>query len=49
MGRRSDYFKQVMERYPTSPYIERSRYAAADIYESFGRKKEAIALYIEHH
>jgi soluble lytic murein transglycosylase len=34
-----------MERYPTSPYIERSRYAAADIYESFGRKQEAIALY----
>src|SRR4029450_9679611 len=41
-----DYFRQVMERYPTSPYIERSRYAAADIYESFGRKQEAIALYM---
>src|SRR5215510_13648514 len=40
-----NYFRQVMERYPTSPYIERSRYAAADIYESFGRKQEAIALY----
>ena len=35
-----------MERYSTSPYIERSRYAAADIYESFGRKQEAIALYL---
>ena len=45
-GQALDYFKQVMDRYPTSPYIERSRYAAADIYESFGRKKEAIALYI---
>ena len=40
-----NYFRQVMERYTTSPYIERSRYAAADIYESFGRKQEAIALY----
>ena len=40
-----NYFRQVMDRYPTSPYIERSRYAAADIHESFGRKKEAIALY----
>src|SRR4029434_2214077 len=38
-------FCQVMERYPTSPYIERSRYATADIYESFGRKQEAMALY----
>ncbi len=40
-----NYFRQVMERYPTGPYIERSRYAAADIHESFGRKQEAIALY----
>src|SRR5262245_37986312 len=41
-----NYFRQVMERYPTSPYIERSRYATADIYESFGRKQEAIGLYM---
>jgi soluble lytic murein transglycosylase len=39
------YFKHVIERHPTSPYVERSRYAAADIYESFGQKQEAIALY----
>jgi soluble lytic murein transglycosylase-like protein/TolA-binding protein len=40
-----DYFERVIEQYPTSPYVERSRYAAADIEESFGRKQEAIALY----
>src|SRR4029434_2959371 len=41
-----DYFRHVSERDRTSAYIERSRYAAADIYESFGRKQEAIALYM---
>jgi len=40
-----DYFKQVIERHATSPYVERSRYATADIYESFGQKQEAISLY----
>src|SRR5712692_3283749 len=40
-----EYFKQVMERYPTSAFIDKARYAAADIYEWLGKKDEAIALY----
>lgn len=40
-----DYFKLVIEKYPTSLYVDRARYAAADIHEYFGRKEEAIELY----
>jgi soluble lytic murein transglycosylase len=39
------YFQQIIERYPTSPYLERARFAAADIHEWLGRKPEAISLY----
>jgi soluble lytic murein transglycosylase len=40
-----DYFRAIMERYPTSPYVERARFAAADIYEAAGKKDEALQLY----
>jgi soluble lytic murein transglycosylase len=40
-----EYFKQVMERYPTSAFTDKAQYAAADIYEWLGKKTEAIALY----
>jgi peptidoglycan lytic transglycosylase len=40
-----DYFKSMIEKYPTSSYVDRARYAAADIHEYFGRKGEAIELY----
>ena len=40
-----EYFKQVMERYPTNDFTDKAQYAAADIYEWQGKKDEAIALY----
>ncbi|HEU4346126.1 MAG TPA: transglycosylase SLT domain-containing protein [Candidatus Binatia bacterium] len=39
------YFKQVMDRHPTSAYAARSQFAAADIHEALGKKDQAIALY----
>src|SRR6267142_2056660 len=39
------YFKQVLEKYPSSDYADRAQFAAADIHEFFGRKEEAIQLY----
>ncbi|MGH7871190.1 MAG: tetratricopeptide repeat protein, partial [Candidatus Binatia bacterium] len=40
-----EYFKAVMEKYPTSAFVDRAQYAAADIHEFFGRTDEAIQLY----
>ncbi|HXG51618.1 MAG TPA: transglycosylase SLT domain-containing protein [candidate division Zixibacteria bacterium] len=40
-----DYFHRLMERYPRSPYNDQAYFAAADIYESLGRKDEAAAFY----
>jgi soluble lytic murein transglycosylase len=44
-GSALDYFKRVLEKYPTSAFVDRAQYAAADIHEYFGRKDEAIQLY----
>jgi soluble lytic murein transglycosylase len=40
-----EQFKILIEKYPTSAYVERARYASADIHEYFGRREEAIQLY----
>jgi soluble lytic murein transglycosylase len=40
-----EYFRQVMDRYPTNAFTDKAQYAAADIYEWQGKKEEAIALY----
>lgn len=39
------YFKQLMDRHPTSAYAARSQFAAADIHEALGKKDQAIGLY----
>ena len=44
-ARALDYFKVVVDKYPTSAYVDRASYASADIHEYFGRKGEAIQLY----
>jgi len=44
-ARALEYFKRVMETYPTNGYADHARYAAADIHEFFGRKEEAIQHY----
>src|SRR5215470_6576976 len=40
-----EYFKQLLERYPTNLFADKAQYAAADIYEWQGKKDEAIDLY----
>lgn len=40
-----EYFKEVLEKYPTSAYADRAQFASADIHEYFGRKDRAIELY----
>jgi TolA-binding protein len=40
-----EYFKLLVEKYPTSADVDRARYASADIHEYFGRKEEAVKLY----
>jgi len=40
-----EYFKQLLQRYPSSAYADRANFAAGDIHEYFGRKSEAIQLY----
>jgi len=42
-----EYFKLSLDKYPTSDYVDRARFAAADIHEYFGRKEEAIQLYAD--
>jgi soluble lytic murein transglycosylase len=44
-GQALDHFKLLLERYSASPYADRARYIAGDIYESFGKKDEAIEFY----
>lgn len=44
-GAALDYFKTVLEKYPTSAFADRAQYAAADIHEYFDRKNEAIQFY----
>jgi soluble lytic murein transglycosylase len=40
-----EYFKLALDRYPSSPYVDRAQYAAADIHEYFGRKDDAVQMY----
>ncbi|HUK41073.1 MAG TPA: transglycosylase SLT domain-containing protein [Candidatus Acidoferrales bacterium] len=40
-----EYFKQLLERYPASPFADKAQYASADIYEWQGKADEAIDLY----
>ena len=40
-----EYFKLILEKYPTSDDVDRARFAAADIHEYFNRRDEAIQLY----
>ena len=40
-----EYFKQLLERYPASPFADKAQYASADIYEWQGKTDEAIDLY----
>jgi soluble lytic murein transglycosylase len=40
-----EYFQLILGQYPTSEYVDRARFAAADIHEYFGRRPEAIQLY----
>jgi peptidoglycan lytic transglycosylase len=40
-----EQFKILIEKYPTSTYVERARFASADIHEYFGRREEAIQFY----
>lgn len=44
-GRAFEYFRMILDKYPTSPYIDRALFASADIHEYFGRKDEAIRFY----
>ena len=40
-----EYFRQVIDRYPSNAFTDKAQYAAADIYEWQGKKEEAIAVY----
>ena len=40
-----EQFKVLIEKYPTSAFVDHARYASADIHEYFGRRAEAIQVY----